>query len=295
MEYNVPTTTYPLFSEEQSEKAVIHRMGDAPNERLKEVMTSVVKHMHAVVKETEPTMDEWMAAIQFLTKTGHMCDDWRQEFILLSDVLGVSMLVDAINNRKGAGATENTVLGPFHVADAPVYEMGADICLDKKGEPLFVYGRVVDTTGNPIEGARMDVWQANPDGFYDVQQKGIQPDHNLRGVFVTGSDGTFNFRSVRTLHYPIPDDGTVGTLIKETGRHPIRPAHLHFIITADGFKPVTTHLFDSTCPWLYSDAVFGVKESLIAEVKTVNDAALAAERNMPTEHFEMQWEFVLDV
>lgn len=294
MEYTAPNTTYPLFSEKESEKAVIDRMGDAPNERLKEVMTSVVKHMHAVVKETEPTMDEWMAAIQFLTKTGQMCDDWRQEFILLSDVLGVSMLVDAINNRKQAGATENTVLGPFHVADAPVYEMGTNICLDKKGDPLFVHGRVVDIDGKPVEGARMDIWQANPEGFYDVQQKGIQPDHNLRGVFVTGADGQFNFRTVRTLHYPIPDDGTVGDLIKGTGRHPIRPAHLHFIISATGFKPVTTHLFDSTCPWLYSDAVFGVKESLVAEVKSVNDAALAGQRDMPTEHFEMQWEFVLD-
>jgi len=294
MNHAVPDKTYPLFSEADSETAVIERMVDAPNERLKEIMTSVITHLHAVVKETEPTMEEWMAAIQFLTKTGHMCDDWRQEFILLSDTLGVSMLVDAINHRKQAGATENTVLGPFHVADAPRYEMGANISLDGKGEPLFVHGRVLDTEGQPIEGAKLDVWQANPEGFYDVQQRGVQPDMNLRGVFTTGADGSFHFRTVRALHYPIPDDGSVGDLLKQTGRHPMRPAHIHFMVSASGFKPVTTHLFDSSCPWLYSDAVFGVKESLVAQVREVNDAALGTARDLPAEHAEIAWDFVLD-
>ncbi|MFK7962592.1 MAG: intradiol ring-cleavage dioxygenase [Burkholderiaceae bacterium] len=293
MNHQAPDKTYPLFSEAGSEQAVIDRMGDAPNERLKEVMTSVIKHMHAVVKETEPTMEEWMAAIQFLTKTGHMCDDWRQEFILLSDTLGVSMLVDAINHRKHGGATENTVLGPFHVADAPQYEMGANICLDGKGDPLFVHGRVLDADGEPIAGAQLDTWAANPEGFYDVQQRGIQPDMNLRGVFVTGEDGSFHFRTVKALHYPIPDDGSVGDLLKQTGRHPMRPAHIHFIVSADGFIPVTTHLFDSTCPWLYSDAVFGVKESLVAEVKEIDDEALGKARDLPAKHAEIHWDFIL--
>jgi len=162
------------FTEGESAQVVIDAMKDCKNPRLKEVMSSIISHMHAVVKEVEPTQDEWFEAIQFLTKTGHMCDDWRQEFILLSDILGVSMLVDAINARRPSGASENTVLGPFHVVDVPESPMGTDICLDGKGEPMLAYGRVLDLDGNPIEGAKMEVWQTNDDGFYDVQQKGIQ-------------------------------------------------------------------------------------------------------------------------
>lgn len=159
------TRTYPYFSEEGSEDAVIQRMDGCSDARLKEIMASVIRHLHAVVKETEPTMDEWMTAIRFLTKTGQTCNDWRQEYILLSDTLGVSMLVDAINNRKGSGATESTVLGPFHVSDAPRYEQGTDICLDGRGEPMVVRGTVRDEDGKPIAGALLDVWQANEDGF----------------------------------------------------------------------------------------------------------------------------------
>ena len=171
-----------FFTEKDSVEVVTERMKDCPDARLKAVMQSVITHLHAVVKEVEPTQEEWMAAIQFLTDTGHMCTDWRQEFILLSDTLGVSMLVDAINNRKPSGATESTVLGPFHITGVPEYENGANICLDGKGEPLVISGRVTDVDGNPIEGARLDLWQANDEGFYDVQQKGIQPDNNLRGI-----------------------------------------------------------------------------------------------------------------
>ena len=196
-------------------------------------MTSLVKHLHAFIKEVEPTNEEWMEGIQFLTKTGHMCTDWRQEFILLSDTLGVSMLVETINNRKPSGATETTVLGPFHVADAPRYPNGANICLDGKGEPIVITGRVTDTDGKPIKGALLDVWQANDDGFYDVQQKGIQPDMNLRGIFTTDADGRYWFRSVKPRFYPIPDDGTVGKMLKALGRHPYRPAHVHFIVGAE--------------------------------------------------------------
>ena len=171
------------FSEENSADVVISRMEQCPDPRLKTVMSSIVRHLHQVVKEVEPTQEEWMAAIEFLTATGHMCDEWRQEFILLSDTLGVSMLVDAINNRKPSGATESTVLGPFHVSDAPRLEHGATICLDGKGEPLVISGRVCSTDGAPIAGALLDVWQANDEGFYDVQQPGIQPKWNHRGAF----------------------------------------------------------------------------------------------------------------
>jgi hydroxyquinol 1,2-dioxygenase len=228
-------------------------------------MTVLIRHLHAAVKEIEPTQEEWFQAIQFLTATGHMCDDWRQEFILLSDVLGVSMLVDAINNRKPSGASESTVLGPFHVANAPELELGSNICLDQKGEPMLVKGRVLDTDGAPIANAKVDVWQANDEGFYDVQQKGHQPDFNLRGVFRTDDQGRYWFNAVRPKFYPIPDDGPVGKMLARMGRHPFRPAHLHYIIEADGFETLTTHTFDPDDPYIHSDAVFGVKESLIAQ------------------------------
>ncbi|MEM7016286.1 MAG: dioxygenase, partial [Pseudomonadota bacterium] len=219
------------FTEENSAEVVAGRNQNASNARLKEVMTVIIKHLHAAVKEIEPTQEEWFTAIQFLTETGHMCDESRQEYILLSDVLGVSMLVDALNSQRPAGASENTVLGPFHIDSAPEYEMGHNVCLDQKGEDMLVRGRVSDVTGNPIEGAKIDIWQANEDGFYDVQQKGIQPDFNLRGVFRTGNDGHYWFKAVRPKHYSIPTDGPVGQLLKSLGRHPFRPAHLHFIIS----------------------------------------------------------------
>ena len=216
------------------------------------------------MKEIEPTQEEWFQAIEFLTSTGHMCDDWRQEFILLSDVLGVSMLVDAINNRKPSGASESTVLGPFHVANAPELELGSNICLDQQGEPMLVKGRVLDTDGSPIANAKVDVWQANDEGFYDVQQKGIQPEFNLRGLFRTDEQGRYWFTAVKPRYYSIPDDGPVGKMLARMGRHPYRPAHLHYIIEADGFETLTTHTFDPDDPYINSDAVFGVKESLIA-------------------------------
>ena len=209
------------FTEENSVAVVTGRNKNAKSERLKQVMDVVTRKLHEAVKELEPTQDEWFAAIQFLTRTGQLCNEWRQEYILLSDVLGVSMLVDAINNRKPSGASESTVLGPFHVAGAPELPMGANICLDHKGEDMFIHGRILDTAGKPIGGAVIDVWQANDEGFYDVQQKGIQPDYNLRGKFRTGPDGRYWFRAVKPKFYPIPDDGTVGKLLGQLGRHPV--------------------------------------------------------------------------
>ena len=253
------------FTEENSAAVVAGRIAHTTDPRFKEIMTVLIRHLHAAVKEIEPTQEEWFQAIQFLTATGHMCDDWRQEFILLSDVLGVSMLVDAINNRKPSGASESTVLGPFHVANAPELELGSNICLDQKGEPMLVKGRVLDTDGAPIANAKVDVWQANDEGFYDVQQKGHQPDFNLRGVFRTDDQGRYWFNAVRPKFYPIPDDGPVGKMLARMGRHPFRPAHLHYIIEADGFETLTTHTFDPDDPYIHSDAVFGVKESLIAQ------------------------------
>jgi len=259
------------FTEENSAEVVVSQNANAKNQRLGEVMSILTRHLHAAIKEIEPTQNEWMSAIKFLTATGHMCDDWRQEYILLSDILGVSMLVDAINTRRPIGASENTVLGPFHVSGSPEYEMGANICLDGKGEDLLVSGRIIDIQGDPINNVKIDVWQANDEGFYDVQQKGIQPDYNLRGVFHTGQDGRYWFKGVRPKYYPIPTDGPVGKLLEDLGRHPFRPAHLHYLITKDGYEPVTTHIFDPDDPYINSDSVFGVKESLIADFNRIDD------------------------
>ena len=281
------------FTEADSVEVVTGRNRNAENERLKEVMEVITRKLHEAVKELEPTQDEWMQAITFLTETGHMCDDWRQEFILLSDILGVSMLVDAVNSRRPSGASENTVLGPFHVADAPIYPMGANICLDGKGEPMLVHGRILDTDGNPVEGAVIDVWQANDEGFYDVQQKGIQPDFNLRGRFETGPDGRYSFKAVKPKFYPIPQDGPVGQLLNKLGRHGFRPAHFHYIITREGFDPLTTHIFDPDDPYIDSDAVFGVKASLMAKFDPVNDAAKAAEHGFEGIYYDVEHDFVL--
>jgi hydroxyquinol 1,2-dioxygenase len=252
------------FEEKRSVEAVNSRLACA-DPRFAEIMAALVKHLHSFVKEIEPTMDEWFQAIQFLTRTGQMCDHKRQEWILLSDTLGVSMLVDAINHRRPGRATENTVLGPFHVADAPRLKMGDNICLDGKGDPCFVSGTVTDEAGMPLSGATIDVWQTNDDGFYDVQQPGVQPDFNMRGRFETGADGIYSFRTTKPLPYSIPDDGTVGLMLQKMGRHPMRPAHIHFIVERPGYERLVTHIFVRGGEYLESDAVFGVKEDLIAD------------------------------
>jgi len=281
------------FTEANSAEVVISRNANAKDARLAEVMEAITRHLHAAVKEIEPTQEEWFEAIQFLTKVGHMCNDWRQEFILLSDSLGVSMLVDAINNRKPSGASESTVLGPFHVPDAPELPMGSDICLDQKGEPMLVKGRILGTDGQPINSAKIDVWQANDEGFYDVQQKGLQPDFNLRGVFRTGADGSYHFKGVKPKFYPIPDDGPVGKLLEELGRHPFRPAHLHYILEADGYETLITHIFDPDDPYIHSDAVFGVKESLLAKFDLIDDPAKIAAESFEGPYYEVIHDFVL--
>jgi protocatechuate 3,4-dioxygenase beta subunit len=281
------------FTEQNSEEVVISRSGPRANPRLKEIVDAFVRHLHAAIKETEPTLEEWALAIDFLTKTGQLCNEWRQEYILLSDTLGISMLVETINNRKNSGETESTVLGPFHVSNAPRYENGANICLDGKGEPVWIHGTVRDAAGQPIAGAALDIWQANEDGFYDVQQKGIQPDMNLRGIFTSDEDGRYFFRSAYPRYYPIPFDGTVGNMLKALDRNHNRPAHVHFIVSAPGFKPVTTHIFTPDCPWLKDDAVFGVKESLIADFRKVDDPARAKALGLPNPYWDVEWDFVL--
>lgn len=278
------------FSEERSADVVAASFDGTPDPRLRRVIQSLIRHLHAFVKDVELTDAEWAAAIAFLTATGQKCDAVRQEFVLLSDVLGVSMLVETINHRAG-GATESTVLGPFHMVESPPRELGDSISLDGKGEPCLVTGRVTGPDGEPLGGASVDVWQASEDGFYDVQQPGIQPESNLRGLFPAAADGTFWFRTVLPRYYPIPDDGPVGGLLGATGRHPYRPAHIHFLVAADGYRPVTTHLFVAGTPYLDSDAVFGVKDSLVREFPVVDDPGRAAEVGLPnpfrTVHFDV--------
>lgn len=282
-----------LFSEERSAEVVEASLEGTRDPRLRQVLGSLVRHLHDFVKDVEPTEDEWNAAIAFLTATGHQCDDVRQEFVLLSDVLGVSMLVETINHRARGVATESTVLGPFHVVESPARPLGANISLDHRGEPCLVTGRVTGPDGEPVGGATVDVWQADADGYYDVQRPGEVPPSNLRGLFTTQADGRFWFRTVMPRYYPIPDDGPVGALLEATGRHPYRPAHIHLLVQAAGYAPVTTHVFAADSPYLDSDAVFGVKPDLVRDFAVVEDPARAAELGLPDRFREVEFDVVL--
>ena len=263
-----------FLGESNSVQAVLDRIDDATcTPRFRQIMTALVSHLHGFVKDVGLTQEEWDVAIGFLTRTGQMCSDERQEFILLSDTLGVSMLVDAINNRRDTRATENTVLGPFHVAGAPVLPMGANISLDAKGETCRFIGRVLDLNSAPIAGARLDVWSDNAEGFYDVQQPDVQPKWNNRGIFTTAADGAYDFIGIKPVSYPVPCDGPAGEMLTGMGRHPYRPAHTHLIVTAPGYQKLVTHIFVGDDPYITSDAVFGVKESLIAPFQPASDGS----------------------
>lgn len=280
------------FTEQTATDIVVASLADSRSERFRQIMTSVISHLHAIVREVEPTTAEWMTAIDFLTRTGRICDEKRQEFILLSDVLGVSMLVDSVNHRKPSGATESTVLGPFHVPDAPALPMGANISHGPDGEPVLARGTIRDTDGRPIGGAMLDVWQTSADGFYDVQDERQAP-MNLRGVFRTADDGRFWFRTIKPASYPIPTDGPVGEILDAMGRSEMRPAHIHFIVGAPGYESVTTHLFVEGDPYLESDAVFGVKDTLIAPFTKCDAPAAAADLQIENPFHLLEWDFVL--
>jgi hydroxyquinol 1,2-dioxygenase len=267
------------FTEETAADAVVESFAATPDPRLRELLTSLVRHLHAFVRDTEPTIAEWERAIDFLTATGQKCDHERQEFILLSDVLGISMLVETINNRKTSNATESTVLGPFHMVASPRRALGDTIDLVGTGPQCVLQGRVLSADGTPLPGAELDVWQANDQGFYDVQQPDVQPAGNGRGLFTADQDGAFWFRTIVPSHYPIPTDGPVGTLLEATKRHPYRPAHIHFIVTAPGHRPLTTHIFVAGSPYIESDAVFAVKKSLITEFTPADDPQQPARAN----------------
>jgi hydroxyquinol 1,2-dioxygenase len=245
--------------------AVEASFADCEDPRLREVMQALVRHLHAFAVDVGLTEQEWRAAIAALTATGHITDEHRQEFILWSDALGISMLVDALANLRPPGATESTVLGPFYVPGAPELENGANIAVEPAGVPTWVHGHVRDLDGAPIANAELDVWQNGDDRLYAVQ-KPEGPEDHLRGRFRTRDDGSYAFLAVRPVPYPIPDDGPVGKMLAATGRHPWRPAHIHMIVRAEGYATVTTHVFDAASEYLDSDAVFAVKPSLMREI-----------------------------
>lgn len=265
---------------EEHRRQVCASFSPAADPRLSEIMQAVVRHAHALVEEVGLTRDEWLSAIRFLTAVGAHCNDVRQEFVLLSDTLGVSTLLEMVNAAPAPGASEPTVLGPFYVPGAPLRSFGDSIVTDPAtgGTPLVMTGTVKDLDGRPVARASLDVWQVQPSGLYDIEEDPAK--RNLRGRFETGGDGVYRFTTVRPVDYTIPDDGPVGKMLRATGRRSWRPAHVHFMITADGFEPLVTHLFDESSPWLERDAVFGVRPSLAVSMdgeECVYDFVIEAE------------------
>jgi len=281
-------------SERELTEQVVASFANTRDERLRTLMEALVRHMHAFVREVEPTEAEWMSAIRFLTDTGKMCDDLvRQEFILLSDTLGVSMLVDAINHRYATGATDTTVFGPFYIRDMPERAHGENIALSP-GAPALVHGRVMTTDGEPVADAVLDVWQSAENGMYSGQDT-EQPLSNLRGRFRTDAEGRYAIRTIVPVSYPVPTDGPVGQMLKATGRHAWRPAHLHFMIDAPGYRKLVTHVFNKGDPYLESDVVFGVKSSLMVDYHERDaDHDLARRFGFDGPFREARYDFVLD-
>ena len=253
------------FNEQTITDAVIQRFSSSTDPRVREVCTSLVKHLHDFVRDVRPSYDEWEQAVDFLTRTGKICDGNRQEFVLLSDTLGVSMLVDAVNNPVGGAVTQSTVLGPFYVQDLEVFPLGADIAGGMRGMPTFVSGSVSSEDGAPLAGALVDVWHSDDDGFYDVQQLDKLGGNAGRGRFIANEEGKFWFWTIKPTCYPVPTNGPVGEMLKAQGRHPWRPAHLHYMIHAPGHRRLVTHVFDRADQYLDSDAVFGVKDELVRD------------------------------
>jgi hydroxyquinol 1,2-dioxygenase len=283
----------PYVTEENLTDIVRQRWADIPDPRLREVMQSLIKHLHAFVREVELTEAEWFTAIDFLTRTGKMCTDKRQEFILASDVMGVSMLVDAINHRLPTGATPTTVEGPFHVADAPGLANGADMAKGCPGVPCFVTGKVRGLDGGPVAGAVLDLWQTDGEGFYEAQRDVTEP--WMRGLYRTQTDGSYVVRTVAPIAYTIPMDGTIGELMRLTDISHMRPAHIHFCVTAPGYHRLVTHLFQRGDKFIDTDVVYGVKEPLIVEFEKGSAGSKAPNgETVDTDFYVVRYDFILD-
>jgi hydroxyquinol 1,2-dioxygenase len=251
------------LTEQSISDAVIERFAECPDPRINQVLISLIRHLHEFAREVRLTPEEWMAGIDFLTAAGHITNEKRQEFILLSDTLGLSALVDLMQNGdKSEQLTESSLLGPFFREGAPEMAFDADIAGPVEGERVVLHGRVTSIYGQLVAGALLDVWQAGPNGLYDLQDDN-QPEMNLRARFHTDSEGRYRFRSIKPASYPVPTDGPVGKMLNAVGRHPFRPAHIHFLITAPGYETLTTALYIDGDRYLESDAVFGSRKSLV--------------------------------
>jgi hydroxyquinol 1,2-dioxygenase len=281
------------FNETNITEAVLERVRQAESPRTRQISEALVRHLHAFVREVEPSFEEWEAGIRFLTETGRMCSDTRQEFILLSDTLGVSMLADAINHRLPDTATPSTVLGPFYVPNAPEMQLGADISGAMKGRPMLVQGSVRSVAGEPLAGVRVDTWHSDDEGFYDVQHLEEVGGLALRGRFRTDEEGRFWFWSIVPLYYPIPYDGPVGDMLQAQGRHPYRPAHVHFMIDAPGHVKLITHVFVAGDQYLDSDVVFGVKSALVKALEEHPAGTAPDGREMTEPYSVLSYDFVL--
>jgi len=279
------------FNDRTLTQQVLESFAKTPDLRRKTLISELVVSLHEFVRKTNLTFEEWDFAIDFLTRTGQKCNATRQEFILLSDVLGVSMLVDAVNHRSGDDTTETTVLGPFYVGEHKPMPHGSDIAAGIAGAPMFVNARVTGLN-EPLANVPVDVWHADDDGFYDSQKPSYETQGaSLRARFITGSDGRFSFRTVLPCSYPVPTDGPVGQLLAATNRHAMRPAHVHFLVNAAGFEPLVTHVFVEGDEYLNSDAVFGVKDELVSKIKRHDDPIMPDGSRAPGPWYEMSYEF----
>ena len=280
------------FDEKSITQAVIGRLSECNDPRFKRVMTSLITHLHDFVRDVKLTEEEWINAIQFLTAVGQTCTDKRQEFILLSDTLGVSVLVITLNHPAEHGTAESTVLGPFYWEGAPDLPNGSNLAVGVKGEPAFYSGRVLNADGQPIRGALLDVWSGDGDGNYDMQL-GADVGMKARGRIRTDAEGRYWFRSIKPTFYPVPTDGPVGIMLRKMGRHPFRPGHIHMIVSAPGHASVTTHIFVADSDYLDSDAVFGMKESLVAKFSRHPAGKAPTGETVETPFYTVEYDFRL--
>ena len=282
----------PQFDEKTITQAVIERLAGSPDPRFKQVMTSLVTHLHDFIRDVKLTEKEWFEAIQFLTAVGKTVTDKRQEFILLSDTLGVSILTISLNHPPEHGSLESTVLGPYYWEGAPERPLGSNLAEGVKGDPTYYSGRVLDVEGRPIAGAQLDIWSGDGEGNYDMQIPG-ETEMRARGKIRTDAEGRYLFRSIRPNYYPVPTDGPVGDMLRAMGRHPYRPGHIHMIVSAPGYEPVTTHLFVADSPYLDSDAVFGTKDSLVVKFERCAPGRAPTGEQMSTPYYTAHYDFRL--
>jgi hydroxyquinol 1,2-dioxygenase len=281
----------PYVNEQNLTDVVLERWKNIPDARLKQIMQSLIKHLHGFVRDIEPTEAEWATAIDFITRLGQKSDEKRQEVILFSDVMGVSMLVDSINHRLDSGATPTTVEGPFHVPNSPEVPHGGDMAKGAPGIPCFVSGKVRDLDGRPVAGAKLDLWQTDGDGLYEAQRDVTEP--WMRGLYRSQPDGSYTIRTVAPIGYTIPMDGPVGELMQKTSISHMRPAHIHFCVEASGHHRLVTHLFQRGCPYIETDVVYGVKEPLIVDFEKKPAGTAPNGEKVDTPFYVIKYDFVL--